>query len=481
MACLRLLILLSLALAGLLFAESAAAQTYRCTSSSPRVCDQGEAYAEAWSYARKTATENAPGYGIPCVYATQGGFVGAAYGGSCSGNRVGTQTFYYEGLCSARLDGDAGMINGTLYTGGVCKDGCKMVPNLDPQTDFTLREQSGSAISIRRGTWKASGDVCDSDLPPQPPKKDEFCHQTSSGHTVCKSKDKTCVSTGSGFRTCASDTGNTTGHTATNNSRTEGIGIGAPNTAPNPPSNRPGENWQSSGGGSSITNNATNNITNNNTYNNTGTPNGNQPVPGDGSGPGAGGSNGGAEGGGSDGGEGEGGTGASGGGDCQTPPVVTGDAALAMVAVQTWATRCAVEKNGGGKVVGDINNCEGPFSVEGDSPEAHQLRARRAEMCNGPNWAKPGSGQGNNGDPHDGAEDKDGPGKWTWEFDSDVIDSSGFSSGSCPQLGTLDFGRFGQFSMDGFSGWCTLIAALHAVTLLMGAFISMRIVFGDGS
>lgn len=39
------------------------------------------------------------------------------------------------------------------------------------------------------------------------------------------------------------------------------------------------------------------------------------------------------------------GNGAGGGGDCTSPPVMTGDAALGMIARQTWYTRCAVEAN----------------------------------------------------------------------------------------------------------------------------------------
>lgn len=262
--------------------------------------------------------------------------------------------------CNTRLDGQAGMINGTLYSGGVCNDGCKMQPNLSPSPNFSLREGSNpNAISIRSGTWKASGDICYGDLPPQPEKKDEFCHTTSSGHRVCKSEDRTCVSTASGFRTCASDSKNTKGHTETNKSRTEAAAIGAPDTPPNPPSNRPGENWQPSGGNTSITNNNTGSTTNNTNYSNQGTPNGNDPVPGDGSGPGAGGSNGN---GGKEDGEGEGNS-ASDSGNCEAPPQCIGDSLKCLQLTYTWKVQCntkgAVITGGDGCSDADVPVCAG--------------------------------------------------------------------------------------------------------------------------
>lgn len=478
MARLRFLTLPALAgvllFGALLFSGVASAQTYRCTDSgTPRVCDQGEAYAEAWAHARKVLNGGYnPAQYEACVSEGVKSYSGyITQTGKCNASQwsTGHQTFYWGNDCKTRLDGDAGMINGTLYSGGVCNKGCKVQPNLDPSVNFSISDAANpNGIPIRRGTWRSSGDVCDSDLPPQPPKKDEYCHQSGS-YQVCKSKDQTCISTASGFRTCASDTANQKGHTATNNPRTEAASISAPNTPPNPPTNRPGEDWKPSGPSTSVTNNNSGTTYNTQNYNNQGTPNGNQPTPGDGSGPGAGGSNGNGEQG-----EGNGNT-ASGGGTCTSPPATGGDPILGMIAMQTWATRCAAEKANGGKVTGDVGNCDAPFSVEGDTVQANQLRAQRAQLCAG----RPGEGQGSGGDPHAGAEDVDGPGKWSWKFDADLIDTSGFGGGSCPTFGTLDFGKFGSVSLDSTTWWCQLVAAMRAVMLLMGAFISFRIVFGD--
>src|SRR5690606_28360031 len=75
------------------------------------------------------------------------------------------------------------------------------------------------------------------------------------------------------------------------------------------------------------------------------------------------------------------GTSATGGGDCSTPPIVSGDAALNMVANQAWATRCAVEAGNAVSVTGDVGDCASPFSVEGTNANAEQLRALRASIC----------------------------------------------------------------------------------------------------
>lgn len=434
--------------------------------------DQGEAYAKCQAQIGKTLSGYPgastrcykDGSAYRCTFMHPSSTAGAWI--DCSPERY----FPYVGTCAQRADGQAGMINGTLYSGGVCDNGCKVQPNLDPGTNFSLRENGNpNAIAVRSGTWKPTGDVCSiTDTQPKPEKKDEYCHQAGN-YTVCKSKDKTCISTATGFRTCASDTANQKGHTATNNPRTEAASISAPNTPPNPPTNRPGEDWKPSGPSTSVTNNNSGTTYNTQNYNNQGTPNGNQPTPGDGSGPGAGGSNGNGE-------QGEGnGNSASGGGNCQTPPATSGDPILGMIATQTWATRCAAEKGNSAKVTGDIGNCDAAFSVEGDSVQANQLRAQRAQLCAG----RPGEGQGSGSNPHEGAEDVDGPGKWSWKFDKDLIDTSGFGGGSCPQLGTIDFGRFGTVSLDGTTWWCSLISAIRTVMLLLGMFIAFRVVFGD--
>ena len=361
---------LLLLVGGLTMPVEALAQLGGCPINNT-TCDQGAAYAGCMAHGTSYLGQNAdfakvqcklvPGSGAQssyeCAVSVKSNPSGFNY--ACPSPR--NWYFMTAQNCAGRVDGQAGMINGTLYSGGVCDNGCKVQPNLDRGTDFSLRENGNpNAISIRSGTWKATGDVCSiTDTQPKPEKKDEYCHQTGN-YTVCKSKDRTCITSASGFRTCASDTANEKGHTATNNPRTEAASISAPNTPPNPPTNRPGEDWKPSGPSTSVTNNNTGSTTNTQNFNNQGTPNGNQPTPGDGSGPGAGGSNGNGDGGGKEEGPPDS---ASDSGNCASPPQCTGDTLKCLQLNYTWRVQCntkGAEITGGdGCTDKDIPICAG--------------------------------------------------------------------------------------------------------------------------
>lgn len=185
---------------------------------------------------------------------------------------------------------------------------------------------------------------------------------------------------------------------------------------------------------------------------------------------------------GQDGGSGDGGgdSTASGGGDCKTAPIVS-DPALAMVATQAWATRCAVEAGNAVKVTGDVANCAEPFTVEGSDANAVKLRALRATICKGdadgdgqPDWTKPDGTESGDGDEANDVA----PGVIGINLNvPSMIDPSGWLSGfgSVPPLGTLDFGPFGQHSMDQSTWWPNLVNAIHALMLLLGAWVSVQI------
>lgn len=108
----------------------------------------------------------------------------------------------------------------------------------------------------------------------------------------------------------------------------------------------------------------------------------------------------------------------------------------------------------------------------------------RAQLCNGdkdgdgqPDWTKPdGTEAGEGGD--------DGEKTLLQRMVStDVLDAGGFLGGgsaSCPQLGTIEFGKFGSFSLDSQPWFCDLVALMRGVLLLVGAFIALRILTGDG-
>lgn len=338
-------------------------------------------------------------------------------------------TYPVGSSCSSRLDGQPGMINGTLTSSGVCNNGCKMKANLDPGTDFTLTDKANSnAIIIKRGTWVATGETCH-DEPAQPPEKPEYCHTVQGGYTVCKSKDQTCVVTPSGFRTCASDAGNISGQVATNNQRTEAVGISAPNTPANGPSNRPGENWSQTGG-QSITNNISNVVTNINNYSNSGTPNGNQPVKGDGSAAGGnvdtgtGGSNGTGSGSGNGSGDGNGKDYGSvtGGGSCDAGFACTGgDPVLCSIAQQQFTARCESESRFGG----NASDFPGSGSGDGDDPEQEDVHKSHT-------------------------------------FGLGMLDSSGFlGGGSCPDFGSVQVMGV-SVDLDADGRFCQIVGVARA-------------------
>lgn len=351
----------------------------------------------------------------------------------------------YQASCLSRPDGQPGMINGSLTSTGVCNNGCKMKPNLDPGTDFTLTDKANNnAIIIKRGTWVATGETCH-DEPAQPPEKPEYCHTVQGGYTVCKSKDQTCVVTPSGFRTCASDAGNISGQVATNNQRTEAAGISAPNTPANGPSNRPGENWSQTGG-QSITNNISNVVTNISNYSNSGTPNGNQPVKGDGSAAGGntdtgtGGSNGTGSGSGDGSGDGNGKDYGSvtGGGSCDAGFACTGgDPVLCSIAQQQFNARCESESRFGG----NASDFPGNSGGDGDDPTQDDVHKSHT-------------------------------------FGLGMLDSSGFlGGGSCPDFGSVQVMGV-SVDLDADGRFCQIVGVARACILLLGAFIAISIVVG---
>lgn len=162
---------------------------------------------------------------------------------------------------------------------------------------------------------------------------------------------------------------------------------------------------------------------------------------------------------------------ASGGGDCGAAPVVSGDAALAMVATQAWHTRCAVEAGNAANVAGDVSDCSQPFTVEGDNANAEQLRALRAQICNKIPVEEQTDGTAG-ADPGDTA---------IWQTVNmqsllEGLDDGGFlGSSACPALPVFDLGSWGTFQPNP-SWWCTLVGFLAAFVMFSAAIVSIIII-----
>lgn len=308
----------------------------------------------------------------------------ATYVGDCPGG-----TEWVEDLgrcfdpeeCTARNGAENGFpaINRVHTFQSACLDGCR----------YSMQSGGGSCTSwpanpgsqLCTGVFQFSGETCtvppegDGGDEPQPdPGEGECKTHPTSGLTSCvQPNGEQCVSTNSGASICWA-TGETGQKSSGSDAQTRGPGTAEPTpTPPTPPETfDPG---QKKGPETSTTTtynpNGTTTTTTTTIVNNT-TTHGTTPPGTPGKGPGGGGSP-----------EGEGDENtASGGQDCDTPPVVKGDAALGMIATQTWATRCAVEKiDSAATVTGDVGDCKSPFTVEGDNANVHQLRALRAKLC----------------------------------------------------------------------------------------------------
>lgn len=383
-----------------------------------------------------------------------------------------------DGKCRA-LNSGLGGAERTMTGSSFCPAvGCQMRVN-----ETTATKRNGQGGSLVSGMFEYTGESCGKSaenpepapdkLKPDPPPQE--CVTYSSGQTFCQKRDgQQCYTTSNGRQNCwnPGETGE----------KTDGPVLQKRNAGPTevPPQNLQlpsGDSLQKSGqsvtdtttkGGTTITTTTTNYMTTNGTNASGGGTGKDSGEKGDGTGAS---------------GEGDDKGSASGGGDCDTPPITTGDPVIGMVATQAWHTRCAVEAGNAAKVTGDVANCAQPFTVEGTHANAVQLRAMRAQLCKGdangdgqPDWTKPDGTEAG-----DGGED-DQPGVLQRMVNTDMLDKGGFfgGSGTCPQLGTLELGPFGSFSLDSQPWFCDLVALMRGVVLLMGAFISLRILTGEG-
>lgn len=178
--------------------------------------------------------------------------------------------------------------------------------------------------------------------------------------------------------------------------------------------------------------------------------------------------------GGAEGGEGDSDEGsAEGGGDCDTPPIVRGDAILGMVADQTWATRCAVEAGNAAKVTGDVGDCSQPFTVEGDNANAHKLRAMREQICmEGARGEREGISSGLDSE----IAAMEGEHESIWGEPSDpgsIVTTRYGGGGSCPQI-SVELPGVGVWEPP--ASFCSLLAALRLLFITVATVWALRII-----
>ncbi|MFZ5606732.1 MAG: hypothetical protein ACOY4A_05815 [Pseudomonadota bacterium] len=151
-----------------------------------------------------------------------------------------------------------------------------------------------------------------------------------------------------------------------------------------------------------------------------------------------------------------------GGGNCASPPSSSGDAILAQIAYQTWATRCSIEsaKDGNGNLKttqGGSGTGTGGGNGDGD----------------GTDFGTSNPGQDDEFDPSD--VKRFGIPVNTSMLDSEAI----FGGGTCPVLSVTIYGE--TFSTSELQGWCDLLGIMRALVLLFGAFTALRILMGNAT
>lgn len=145
---------------------------------------------------------------------------------------------------------------------------------------------------------------------------------------------------------------------------------------------------------------------------------------------------------------------ASGGGDCNTPPICSGDAPTCMVVSQTWLNRCKrdyydLDGDGVPDWVGDASQLEGIPLINGSDPIG-----------------------GNGTVTSDAVVSTD-------HVSIDSISSESWAGNTCPQLPNLTF--FDREITYGDQAlFCDWLAKLRPIFLLVCGFIAMRILASGG-
>lgn len=251
-----------------------------------------------------------------------------------------------------------------------CIDGCTYEPQEGGNTD-TVR--SGNWLSqLKTQTYAPSGKLCLPGLPPLITKPPKVC-----GGASCNDipGQQYCALDGAGNRVCVPyPTPQKPGGCISSGDTTLCAGKPPP-LPPNPPVADPNTDIAGTDEYGHQNGNGPINLTIVNNYNNSGnqpnnganpgdvgdSPGATKPKPGSGNDPASSSSTGNA---------GDGTT-ASGGGDCNTPPIVGGSPAAQAIAYQAWKTRCAVEKGGNGNLgTGTVGTLGDLYKPTGDTVDS---------------------------------------------------------------------------------------------------------------
>lgn len=454
---LALMLTVGLLAAGLLWTVPAEAAV-RCTYS-PRVCDEGEAYAEAWAHARDVAANN-KFFPIPEVI-PQGTAAFVGYGKNSGGTRLGVETFYYGDTCEKRPS------KSTLFfppSGSVrCMNGCESVfrDNGDDTTTYSTNGKKcdgkpDCAAQGRNMVWNAGLGVCQPVEPECPPGKvktgnactdDKPCPDGMSLVAgSCKKNDNECPagqirsplgSCINGDNTCAS--GEARGKDGT--CKKDKDKNGKPDEEEKPDSGEPGEPGEEKSKDEF-----------------------------------------------------------SGGDSCTNPPSCSGSAIMCGQARIQWRIDCNTRRNnnisGGHCSQSGMPTCTGEKC---NAMEYTQLLMQWRSACaveklaakgsespgasltdkNGNGVADALEGEGAVTSPGDGKADVEGAKKWGIGVSTSMLDTDNmFGGGSCPQPPSIVIMGKSVNASD-MPYFCQLAAIMRGLILIFGAYLALRILMGS--
>ncbi len=388
--------------------------------------DQGRAYACAAGHVYTCA--NGPGQ-FNVLHVNDGNGTGAYRkqykcpnsSGVYPGTWLDGQQYPYSSGCSSRQPLGRGVAKGVGAGGSACSQGCAFSGG----TGAGLSVELGGHTYVLTDGMTPTGDVCSGSETGESLNQED-CTQAG-GLTQCMKPDgRHCANASNGKQFCWQP-----GETGTKKSGNEAATKAPTNAEIKPPKDPPSNqgDWQPNGQGTMSTSGG--GTTNNYNLQGWGSSYGKEGKGGGAEGDSDGNGNGGD-------GDGEGGS-ASGGGTCDAPPTCSGDAIQCAQLAQLWNLRCASGK-------GDDNGNGVADVLEGD-------------------------GDGDTGD--GGGEDE--VTRWGLGVNTDMLNTENiFGGGSCPQLPSFQI-MGASFSSGDIPQWCTLVAVMRAVILLMGAFTAINI------
>lgn len=136
---------------------------------------------------------------------------------------------------------------------------------------------------------------------------------------------------------------------------------------------------------------------------------------------------------------------ASGGVDCNSPPVCTGDAPVCAVVQQGWLARCGsslADKNANGQ----------------------------------PDWTEV---KDSDGDQYATTTTPVGDVFTTETVGTSSLNEAGFAGNTCPALPVANLGAYGNIQFGDQDFWCKYLGIIRACVLLCAAFVSVKILAGS--